>query len=110
MPKEADLYKFIERATTRHGRSVYYFRKGRGARVRLPDDYGSKEFRRAYFAALNGDPILHVKELRRPETIERITQIETAARIAVGKARSRAKAKKLECDIDSAWAIAQLKR
>lgn len=109
MSNEADLYKFIERTTSRHGRCVYYFRKGRGARVRLPDEYGSKEFKAAYFAALNGTPIPHVRELRRPETAERLKRIEAAARTAVGRARSRARAKKLECDIDSQWAIAQLK-
>lgn len=47
---------FLCHETTRHGRKVWYFKRG-GKRVRLPDSYGSAEFRRAYDAALSGQPV-----------------------------------------------------
>ncbi|CAB4124814.1 XerC Integrase [uncultured Caudovirales phage] len=40
--------------TTRHGATVYYFRKGHRPRVRLPDKPGTPAFIAAYNAALNG--------------------------------------------------------
>ena len=46
---------FLNRHVTRHGRVVWYFRRGRGARVRLPGDYGSAEFLAAYDAAARGE-------------------------------------------------------
>lgn len=46
---------FVHRETTRHGKTVWYFRRSEGAkRIRLPDDYGSKEFQRVYAQALAG--------------------------------------------------------
>ena len=39
--------------TTRHGRKVWYFKRG-GKRVRLPETYGSPEFKAAYQSALSG--------------------------------------------------------
>lgn len=35
MPKKTP--QFVYRETTRHGKAVYYFRRGKGARARLPD-------------------------------------------------------------------------
>jgi integrase len=37
-------------------RKYYYFRIGKGARIRLPDDIHSEEFRAAYAAAMAGKP------------------------------------------------------
>src|SRR6516164_7236201 len=36
-------------------RKYYYFRVGKGARIRLPDDIHSEEFRAAYAAAMAGE-------------------------------------------------------
>lgn len=44
---------FLRRETTRHGRTVWYFRQG-NKRVRLPDQFGSDEFWQAYNDALAG--------------------------------------------------------
>jgi ribosomal protein L34 len=52
MPRK--LPPFLHRETTRHGRSVWYFRRGKGVRVRLPGDFGSVEFWSAYEAAAKG--------------------------------------------------------
>ncbi len=52
MPKPRLPYLSHEKS--RHGRLKWYFRRGKGQRIRLPDKYGSKEFRAAYDAALEG--------------------------------------------------------
>jgi integrase len=49
--------RFVQQQVTRHGRKVWYFRRGRGERIRLPDLYGSPEFEAAYLAALAGTPV-----------------------------------------------------
>jgi integrase len=46
---------------TNRGRQVWYFRIGKGQRVRLPDEYGSPAFIAAYHAALAGEPPPSVK-------------------------------------------------
>lgn len=53
MPKR--LEKYVVKQTTQHGRTVYYFRMGKGPRIRLPDDPESEEFERAYLIARNGE-------------------------------------------------------
>lgn len=45
---------FIQRETNRHGKTVWYFRRGREKRIRLPGVFGSPEFTDAYEAALVG--------------------------------------------------------
>lgn len=49
--------RHIVRQVTQHGRVVWYFRRGKGKRIRLPDEFGSKEFMEAYEAALAGTEI-----------------------------------------------------
>ena len=46
----------IMKETTRHGAVAWYFRKGKGKRVRLKGEYGSPEFWTSYNAALSGAP------------------------------------------------------
>lgn len=55
MPKKPP--QFIVSQTTRHGRKVWYFRRGKGQRIRLPDEYDTPEFWSAYRAALTGEPL-----------------------------------------------------
>lgn len=45
------------REFSNRGRHVWYFRIGKGQRIRLPDEYDSPEFRAAYAAALAGAPL-----------------------------------------------------
>lgn len=47
---------FVQRESTRHGKTVWYFRRGTGARARLPGEYESPEWLAAYEAALGGAP------------------------------------------------------
>ena len=48
------LPPFLHREISRHGKSCWYFRRGKGRRVRLPGEYGSAQFLAAYDAALGG--------------------------------------------------------
>jgi integrase len=45
---------FLHREITRHLRPVWYFRRGKGPRIRMPGEFGSVEFNAAYDAALLG--------------------------------------------------------
>lgn len=47
----------VEKSKTRHGRTVYYYREGKGLRIRLPDPdiVGEAHFNRAYAAAASGE-------------------------------------------------------
>jgi integrase len=67
--------KHVDRFRDRHGRWRYYFRRGKGARVSLPDKPGSETFMRAYQAALGGEEV--VKPVARrgdPGTFDRLVQ------------------------------------
>lgn len=55
MPRKLPLYVVKEK--TRHGSIVFYFRKGRGGRIRLRGTPGSREFKASYEAALRGQPL-----------------------------------------------------
>ncbi|HEU4986845.1 MAG TPA: tyrosine-type recombinase/integrase [Rhizobiaceae bacterium] len=53
MPRQRKPY--VQREVTRHGKIVWYFRKGDGPRIRLAGEYESPEFLAAYDAALAGN-------------------------------------------------------
>ncbi|WDR03666.1 tyrosine-type recombinase/integrase [Devosia algicola] len=53
MPRTRKQY--VHREKTRHGKTVWYFRRGDGPRVRLPGEYESPEWLAAYEAALGGN-------------------------------------------------------
>lgn len=59
MPRPLPLH--VVKETTRHGKIVFYFRIGKGERIRLPGIPGAKDFKRAYQAALIGQRIDHVE-------------------------------------------------
>lgn len=44
----------LHRETSRHGRTVWYVREGKGPRIRIKAEYGTPEFDGAYQAALKG--------------------------------------------------------
>ncbi len=50
--------QFTHREVNRHGNVAWYFRRGKGKRIRLPSPYGSPEFNAAYEAALSGKPVV----------------------------------------------------
>lgn len=47
---------FVQREVTRHGKTIWYFRRGKEKRIRLPGVFGSPEFNAAYDRAMSGDP------------------------------------------------------
>lgn len=53
MPRRLPAH--VYREITRHGRAVYYYRKGKGKRIRLPE-FGSDGFEAGYLAAVNSRP------------------------------------------------------
>ena len=55
MPRPRKPY--TQKELTRHGKTVWYFRRGKERRVRLPGAFGSLEFNKAYAAALAGEPV-----------------------------------------------------
>lgn len=54
MPRK--LYPHVHKQKTRHNKWVFYFRLGKGKRIRLPNP-NDPEFKAAYMAALNGSPV-----------------------------------------------------
>jgi integrase len=54
MPRPRPPHLHKER--TRHGKTVWFFRIGKGPRIRIRGDYGSPEFEAAYRAALQAEP------------------------------------------------------
>src|SRR5690606_4870431 len=48
---------YVQKEVTRHKKTVWYFRRGKERRVRLPGVFGSKEFNAAYDAAIAGKPV-----------------------------------------------------
>jgi integrase len=55
MPRPRKPY--TQKETTRHGTVVWYFRRGKGPRIRLPGAFGSREFNEAYGRALAGQTV-----------------------------------------------------
>lgn len=55
MPRPRKPY--TQKETTRHDKIVWYFRRGKEKRIRLPGVFGSKEFNAAYDAALSGGQV-----------------------------------------------------
>lgn len=54
MPKPRKPY--LHREINRHGNPAWYFRRGKGKRIRIDHPYGSEAFNEAYDAALAGRP------------------------------------------------------
>lgn len=91
MPRPRKPY--VQRETNRHGKTVWYFRKGDGPRTRLRGDYESQEWCRDYEDALaraNGD----VRQARAPNgtlgwLIDRYMDSLTFAELASGTQKAR---------------------
>jgi len=52
-------YQYVQKQTTRHGKTVWYFRIGDGPRTRMPGEYGSDEFVNAWKTLMAGATIEH---------------------------------------------------
>jgi integrase len=51
----------LHRQVTRHGKTVWYVRIGKGPRVRIRADFGTREFSAEYQAAIAGAPLKEAK-------------------------------------------------
>jgi hypothetical protein len=85
----------VSREITRHGRPVYYFRKNKDVRIRLPD-LGDPNFRNVYDAVLNNysaafskNSIVAKKAAARRGKVVTRYGIEKALRSAQTRAKSR---------------------
>lgn len=102
--------RFIQKETTRHGKTIYYFRRSKKEqRYRLPDEYGSRLFWAEYNRALKGQIPQPPHEMRNVRTYRRTVALHECIREGVFRAKTRAKAKGLEFGITVEWAIEQMK-
>ena len=59
---------FLQREKTRHGKTVWYFRRGDGPRIRIFAEYGTPEFSAGYEAAYSGQRL--EPKTTSPESLE----------------------------------------
>lgn len=96
---------YVSKETTRHGQTVFYFRRFKeGKRIRLPD-ITSDKFAAAYAKALAScDNIVRLpKKLTMDERVAQM--VEKAFIKNLSGAKSRSKAKGREFSIDLTWAL-----
>ena len=105
MPK----LKFVHVSNTQHGREVVYFRRDRGAKIRLPE-IGSRDFRKHYDAAMAGNPIPHVRDMPVTPVNERKRLTERVMRRAIASARIRSQTRGLEFNLTLDWALSVCER
>jgi hypothetical protein len=100
------LPKYVQFERSRHGKPLYYFRNGNGARIRLPDDPKSAVFREAVkTAAVSGLSVY--QPVRRPSFDQkRRREVGLTIERIIKGARGRAKARCLPFDIEAAWVYA----
>ena len=97
----------VQRERTRHGKTVYYFRKKGTRRVRLAGDYGSPEFWKCYALAASGglpdrshDPVQRAKR----------NEVLLCIRRALPAAKHRAKKRGMAFDLTEEWVFKQMER
>lgn len=100
--------KFVQVYTTRHGKSVTYYRRGNGPRFRLPDDMSSPEFQLAYEAAASSREYNHVRHMAVRPIEARKQKTEKTVRRALDHARARAVKKGLPFNLTLDWLLSQL--
>jgi hypothetical protein len=100
---------YVQKEKTRHGKAVYYFRASKDSnRIRLPDEYRSPAFFKAYGLAMEG--ISSVQRLPAGVTQRVERRIREALSRCVSSAADRAKEKNLAFDINLDWITAQALR
>lgn len=93
---DTTLPPYVATEISRHGKTCYYYRRGLGPRMRLPDDPHSAEFRERYENALKVVPIPHVKDMPVSKIETRKQRTEATLIGAMRSAKTRAKAKGVE--------------
>lgn len=64
MPRKLPLH--VTREKSRHGKIKFFYRVGKGERIRLPDDVSSPEFKEAYRLAVSGHKPVPLKPTETP--------------------------------------------
>lgn len=92
-PMPRKLHAHVYREKTRHDRWIWYFRRGKGARTRLPGEYDSPEFMEAYHAALAGMAVQRTRHTAKPNTlrwlVDRYRESSDFIRLAASTKRVR---------------------
>lgn len=103
------IMPYVHKETTRHGKAVYYFRANKDStRIRLPDEYRSASFFKAYGLAMEG--ISSVQRLPRGISQKTDRRMREALSRCVSSAAERAKEKNFAFDINLDWITAQALR
>lgn len=114
LTKKSATPPYVLAEMTRHGKRVYYFRRGDGRRIRLPDDKDSIFFSEAYQAALSGRRLVPLKcrPSRQTKRLynENKLKIEDKLRRSLDASRKRAKEKGFEFELDWDWARQQIEQ
>lgn len=82
----------LQKETTRHGRTVWYVRRGDGPRIRIKGEYGSPDFLAAYEAALRGERSAAVGAVKTGSLrwlIDRYRETPAWAQLSVATRRQR---------------------
>lgn len=97
--------KYLNIHRTRHGSVIYFVRKGKGDRVRLPNDYGSPDFWVAYAKAVAAveaaAPAPRLVKAEKPI----VQRVEKALVKCLAGAKVRARQRGLPFEIDIDWAL-----
>jgi hypothetical protein len=105
---DGEPLKYIAVQRARNGHAIYYFRKGKGPRIRLPNAYGSAEFVHAYRTALSGQTPAPKK--KRPAVMrnENKAAIGLAMKMALQRGKQRSIEKNREFNLTLDWALATI--
>jgi hypothetical protein len=94
------LFKYIVTKKSRHGQTAVYFRRGpQGRSIRLPANMNSREFKTAYHAAFNGEPILHVRDMPATKAQTRVGRTKNYLESGLRAAKTRSRKKGVPCDL-----------
>lgn len=106
MPRK--MPKNVHKQRTRHGAEVYYFRRGQGPRLRLPD-ISSPKFSLFYNQAAEGRP-LDVRDIVPSPVKLRKQRVEKAIVACLCNARNRSRRKSIPFDLTIEWLLETVQR
>lgn len=103
------LPKYVNKHISRHGKTMYYFRKDRRERVRLPDDLTSPAFEEAYNKALVDhtpvNPYTQMTPAKARKHFHQRRLVEITLCKSLTGARARAAKKGIGFDLDIDWLL-----
>lgn len=105
-------FRFVNRHITRHGTEIWYFRRGKSLRIRLPhpdSDAFSAEYHKAFAASERIPTFNRVEQRTRSaaETQRRLLAIQTMRRL-LPNVRGRAKEIGRAYSLSQHWAVAEM--